>query len=62
MSFYHFNNIYCGYQRLIEFITYNNYYWNNIYLDCKKFIKSCFICTQTINNNFRIPKLNALQA
>lgn len=62
MSYYHFNNIHCGYQRLVDLITFNYFYWSNIYQDCKEYIKSCLICSETSNNNFRIPKIDGLQA
>ena len=62
MSYYHFNNIHCGYQRLIDLITFNNFIQSNIYKDCKEYIKTCYICSQTKINTFRIPKIDGLQA
>ena len=30
IAYFHFNNIHCSYQRLIELFYNNNLYWNNI--------------------------------
>ncbi len=46
----------------MELILNNKYYWNNLYYDCKEYIKNCHICAQSKNSNFKIPKITSLKA
>ena len=42
MCYCHFNNIYSG-ERIVNLVTFNNFYQNIIYQDCKEYIKFYYI-------------------
>ncbi len=46
----------------MEIIKNNGFFWNNMTIDCKNFIKNCIICTQTNKSYFIEPEFKYLQA
>ena len=59
MHYFHYINKHCEYLRLMEIIKNNDFYWNNIAIDCKNFVKDCInekiiLISENVFKNFII--------